>query len=69
MLAEKLFAEGMADEVEGVGSNVSEDFVGKVGGADEDDESSDYIIYGKSHVGGFRRGGLKVPELCGIPDE
>lgn len=56
VLAEKFFSERVADEVEGVGADVGEDFVRKVGGADEDDESSDYIVGGKSDPRGFGHG-------------
>lgn len=44
MFAEEFFPERVTNEVEGVGSNISEDFVGKFGVSYEDDEVSDDVI-------------------------
>lgn len=39
--------------MKGVGTDVGEDFVGEVGGADEDDEFADDVVGGDTVVGGF----------------
>lgn len=66
VFAEELLAEGVADEVEGIRTDIGEDFVREVGGADEEDEFADEEVGGEA--GGFGGPGLVEPELCGVED-
>lgn len=44
MLAEELLAEGVADEVKGVGANVGEDFIREIGAVNVENIATDNVI-------------------------
>lgn len=44
VITEELLAEGMSDEVEGIGTYVGEDLVGELCVSDVEDESPDEVV-------------------------
>nr|GMD87918.1 hypothetical protein TorRG33x02_331200 [Ipomoea batatas] len=68
MLAEELFSEGVADEVEGVGADIGEDLVGEVGGMDVENKAADDVVNGNASAGGLCQRGLIVPEFGRVRD-
>lgn len=63
MFAEEFFPKRVADEVEGVGADVGEDFMGELGGVNIENITADDVIGGDSKGTGFCIGRLEVPEF------
>lgn len=69
VLPEELPAEGVADEVEGVGADVGEHPVGQLRVPDEEDEAADDVVGGDAERGRGGEAGLPVPEAGRVGDE